>query len=226
MQEKILVIEDDEILNSGLCYHLQKKEMLPFPAYTIEEAIKILKEESLDLILLDVNLPDGNGYDFASEAISRYVVPFIFLTAHNLEEDIIKGLQLGADDYIVKPFSIKVVMEKIQTVLRRCSGLRDPERYICGNLVIDMQNHLVKKKGEHLSLTPTEFELLEIFCRNRQRILTKEFLLEKIWDAKGNFVNEHTLSLNISRLRSKIAEDDCEYIKTIYGLGYKWIGEN
>lgn len=226
MQEKILVIEDDEILNSGLCYHLQKKEMLPFPAYTIEEAIKILKEESLDLILLDVNLPDGNGYDFASEAISRYAVPFIFLTAHNLEEDIIKGLQLGADDYIVKPFSIKVVMEKIQTVLRRCSGLRDPERYICGNLVIDMQNHLVKKKGEYLSLTPTEFELLEIFCRNRQRILTKEFLLEKIWDAKGNFVNEHTLSLNISRLRSKIAEDDCEYIKTIYGLGYKWIGEN
>lgn len=226
MPEKILVIEDDEILNSGLCFSLQKREMIPFPAYCIEDAREALKNERFDLILLDINLPDGNGFDFAREAISRFDTPFIFLTAHNLEEEIVKGLRLGADDYIVKPFSLKVVMEKIQTILRRCSGPRETEVYVCGNLEIDFRNRLVKSKGELLSLTPTEFEILEVFCRNPKQLLTKDFLLEKIWDKKGNFVNEHTLSLNVSRLRSKIADGEFEYIKTVYGLGYKWSEEN
>lgn len=110
--KKILVMEDDEILNAGLCYNIQKKEMLPVSAYSIKDAKEKLKKETFDLILLDVNLPDGNGFDFAKEAMPKYNTPFIFLTAHNLEEEIIKGLQLGADDYIVKPFSIRVVMEK------------------------------------------------------------------------------------------------------------------
>lgn len=220
--KKILVMEDDEILNAGLCYNIQKKEMLPVPVYSIKDAKEKLKEASFDLILLDVNLPDGNGFDFAKEAMPKYSTPFIFLTAHNLEEEIIKGLQLGADDYIVKPFSIKVVMEKIQVVLRRCYSGRKEENYSCGNLLIDMKNHIVMKKDERLSLTPTEFELLEVFVENREQILTKDLLLKKIWDRKGNFVNEHTLSLNVSRLRNKIADDEFDYIKTIYGLGYKW----
>lgn len=220
--KKILVMEDDEILNSGLCYNLQKKEMQPVPVYSIKDAKEKMKEASFDLILLDVNLPDGNGFDFAKEAMPQYNIPFIFLTAHNLEEEIIKGLQLGADDYIVKPFSIKVVMEKIQVVLRRCYSGREAENYSCGNLFIDMKNHIVMKNDESLSLTPTEFELLEVFVENRGQILTKDLLLEKIWDRKGNFVNEHALSLNVSRLRNKIADDEFDYIKTIYGLGYKW----
>lgn len=226
MQRQILVIEDDEILNAGLCYNIQKIDMVPFSAYNIEDAKKNLKEKSFNLILLDINLPDGNGFNFAKEVVSQYDTPFIFLTAHNLEEEMIKGLQLGADDYIAKPFSIKVVMEKIQTVLRRCAGIREIENYVCGNLVIDLKNHLVKRKGEIISLTPTEFEILEILCKNKGQILTKDILLEKIWDVKENYVNEHTLSLNVSRLRNKISDDGHEYIKTIYGLGYKWIGEN
>lgn len=226
MQRQILVIEDDEILNAGLCYNIQKIDMVPFSAYNIEDAKKNLKEKSFNLILLDINLPDGTGFNFAKEVVSQYDTPFIFLTAHNLEEEMIKGLQLGADDYIVKPFSIKVVMEKIQTILRRCAGIREIENYVCGNLVIDLKNHLVKRKGEIIFLTPTEFKILEILCKNKGQILTKDILLEKIWDVKENYVNEHTLSLNISRLRNKISDDEHEYIKTIYGLGYKWIGGN
>lgn len=223
---KVLVIEDDDILNSGLCFNLQKKEIQPHSAYSIEEAKQALGKEKFDLILIDVNLPDGNGFHFAKWIASRSTTPFIFLTAHNLEHEIIEGLQLGADDYITKPFSIKIVMEKIQAVLRRCSSTKKSEIYRCGSLTMDFENHLVTKEGVPLSLTPTEFEMLQFFCRNREQVLTKEVLLERIWDSKGNYVNEHTLSLNISRLRSKIADEDHEYIKTIYGLGYKWIGDN
>ena len=225
MEKKILVIEDDEILNSGLCYNIQKFDMIPFSAYSMEEAKNSLRKETFDLILLDVNLPDGSGFDFARDIVSHYHVPFIFLTAHNLEEEIIKGLQIGADDYIIKPFSIKVVMEKIQSVLRRCYSVKKSEIYIYGNLTIDLENRLVKSKEQIISLTPTEFELLEVFCKSKGQILTKEMLLERIWDVKENYVNEHTLSLNVSRLRNKIMDEGHEYIKTIYGLGYKWIGE-
>ncbi len=220
--KKILVIEDDEILNSGLCYNIQKIELFPVSAYCIKDAEEKLKKETFDLILLDINLPDGNGFDFAQKAMPKYHTPLIFLTAHNLEEEMIKGLQLGADDYIVKPFSIKVVMEKIQVVLRRCYGGRGAEIYFCGNLVIDFKNHTIMRKKEALALTPTEFEILQVLVENRGQILTKDLLLEKIWDRKGNYVNEHTLSLNVSRLRNKIADDEFDYIKTIYGLGYKW----
>lgn len=225
MSKKILVLEDDEIMNSGLCYNLQKIKMEPFSAYCIEDARKIIIEENIDLILLDVNLPDGDGFRFADEIVRRYSVPFLFLTAHNLEKEIIQGLKMGADDYITKPFSIKVVMEKIQTVLRRCSNVKEVENYACGNLNIDFKNRIVIKSGEIVSLTPTEYEILQFFCMNREQILTKEVLLQHVWDNKGNYVNEHTLALNISRLRNKIADESFDYIKTIYGLGYKWIGE-
>ncbi len=224
MQKQILVIEDDEILNAGLCYNLQKRDMLPFSAGSIEEAKKLLKQETFDLILLDINLPDGSGFDFAKETVAHQNIPFLFLTAHNLEEEMIQGLRTGADDYITKPFSIRVLMEKIQAVLRRCGGTQKPQPYACGNLVIDFENRLVKSRGGTVALTPTEFEILETLCRSRGQILTKDVLLEKIWDRKENYVSEHALSLNISRLRSKIADGEYEYIRTVYGLGYQWTG--
>ncbi len=224
MQKQILVIVDDEILNAGLCYNLQKRDMLPFSAGSIEEAKKLMKQETFDLILLDINLPDGSGFDFAKETVAHQNIPFLFLTAHNLEEEMIQGLRTGADDYITKPFSIRVLMEKIQAVLRRCGGTQKPQPYACGNLVIDFENRLVKSRGGTVALTPTEFEILETLCRSRGQILTKDVLLEKIWDRKENYVSEHALSLNISRLRSKIADGEYEYIRTVYGLGYQWTG--
>ena len=115
---KVLIIEDDEILNAGLCFHLQRKDIEVEPAYTLTEAEEYLKGHEPDLILLDVNLPDGNGFEFARKVLTKQSAAFVFLTAHNLDDDVIQGLQLGADDYITKPFSIRVVVEKIQTILR------------------------------------------------------------------------------------------------------------
>lgn len=224
---KVLVIEDDEMLNAGLCYNLQKKQIEVKEAYSLADARMILEQGNYDLALLDVNLPDGDGFSFARELEERYHLPFVFFTAHNLDEEVLYGFKLGADEYITKPFNIKIVMERIQAVLRRIK-IQDAEnekkKYVCGSLAIDFEQRTVWKKGEALSLTPTEYNLLEFFCKNRGQVLTKELLLENIWDSKGNYVNEHALALNISRLRSKIEEEEESYIKTIYGMGYQWIG--
>lgn len=221
---RVLVIEDDEILNGGLCYNLQKRGITPFSAYTLEEAKGLLLKEAYDLIVLDVNLPDGSGFEFAQDIVALYEIPFIFLTAHNLEDEIIGGYHMGAEDYITKPFRIQIAMEKIQAVLRRCGGRHEESCYSCGNLDIDFEKRIVRKSGELLELTPTEFDLLQFFCKNRRKILTKDILLENIWDSRRRFVSEHTLSLNISRLRNKIADDKFDYIKNIYGMGYRWVG--
>ncbi|MCI9269780.1 MAG: response regulator transcription factor [Dorea sp.] len=220
---KVMVIEDDEILNGGLCYNLQKREITPVPAYTLEEAEKLLSEGAFDLVLLDVNLPDGDGFRFAKDQIIPCGIPFIFLTSRDLDEEIIGGYRLGADDYITKPFRIQIVMEKIQAVLRRCAGRTESVRYVCGNLSVDFEKRLVRKNGDIVPLTPTEYDLLQFLIQNRRHILTKEVLLEHIWDSKGNYVNEHTLSLNISRLRNKISNGESDYIKTVYGMGYRWV---
>lgn len=212
---RVLVIEDDEILNGGLCYNLQKRGITPFSAYTLEEAKGLLLKEAYDLIVLDVNLPDGSGFEFAQDTAALYEIPFIFLTDHNLEDEIIGGYHMGAEDYITKPFRIQIAMEKIQAVLRRCGGRHEESCYSCGNLDIDFEKRIVRKSGELLELTPTEFDLLQFFCKNRRKILTKDILLENIWDSRRRFVSEHTLSLNISRLRNKIADDKFDYIKNI-----------
>ncbi|MCI8673604.1 MAG: response regulator transcription factor [Lachnospiraceae bacterium] len=222
---KVLMIEDDEILNGGLCYNLQKRDIVSVPAYTLAEAEKLLAEDSFDLIVLDVNLPDGDGFQFAKDRIAPCGMPFLFLTARDLDDEIIGGYRLGADDYITKPFRVQIVMEKIQAVLRRCSGRRERLRYSFGDLAVDFEKRTVRKNGTLLTLTPTEFALLQCLIQNRGHILTKEVLLEHIWDSKGNFVNEHTLSLNISRLRRKINDGESDYIKTIYGMGYRWVDE-
>lgn len=221
---RVLVIEDDEILNGGLCYNLKKRGITPFSAYTLKEAKELLSKEAYDLILLDVNLPDGSGFEFAQDSAALYEIPFIFLTAHNLEDEIIGGYHMGAEDYITKPFRIQIAMEKIQAVLRRCGERHEESCYSCGNLNIDFEKRIVRKSGELLELTPTEFDLLQFFCKNRRKILTKDILLENIWDSRRRFVSDHTLSLNISRLRNKIADDQFDYIKNIYGMGYRWVG--
>lgn len=225
IRSKVLVIEDDEMLNAGLCYSLQKKQIEAQEAYSIAEAKNILEQGDYDLALLDVNLPDGDGFAFAKELEEIYHLPFVFLTAHDLDEEVLYGFQLGADEYITKPFNIKIVMERLLAVLRRLkSPVKERKEYVCGNLEIDFEQHTVKKSGALLSLTPTEYCLLEFFCKNRNQVLTKEVLLENVWDNKGNYVNEHALTLNISRLRNKIADESFSYIKTIYGMGYQWIG--
>lgn len=226
IMEEILVIEDDELLNDGLCFHLQKTGYHATAAYCLEQAASLIEKQLWSLFLLDINIPDGDGLSFAKKIRQKSKAPIVFLTAKDMDEDIIQGFEAGADDYITKPFNIKILMQRIQAILRRCEP-RNSECSILsfGELTIDLEAMEVKKGNDILFLTPTEFKLLKIFCRNPKQLLTRELLLEKLWDQDGNFVDEHTLTINISRLRKKIENDSDTYIKTVYGMGYQWIKE-
>lgn len=221
----ILVIEDDELLNAGLCYNLNLEGYKTGSAYNLEVAKTKFSEDEWGLCILDVNLPDGDGFGFAKWIRERTNVPILFLTARDLDEDMIRGFEAGGDDYMTKPFNIKILMQRVQAILRRCEGKREVTLYQCGNLQVDSESYTVKKKGEVLTLTPTEYKLLYKFLQNPNIILTRQVLLEDLWDKNENYVDEHTLTINISRLRSKIADETYSYIKTVYGIGYQWIGE-
>lgn len=224
MEAKILAVDDEREIADLVELYLKNEGFTVYKCYDGDKALELIQSQPMDLALLDVMLPGIDGFELCRVIRESYTYPVIMLTARGEELDKINGLALGADDYITKPFHIKIVMEKIQAVLRRCSGKKENTMYSCGNLSVDFANQVVRKNGEVLSLTPTEFQLLCFLCKNRRQILTKEILLENIWDSKGNYVNEHTLSLNISRLRNKIADSEFGYIKTIYGMGYKWVG--
>lgn len=220
----ILIIEDDEMLNAGLCYNLQMEGYEAVPAFDAGGAWKLVNEREFALVLMDVNLPDEDGFTLGRRIREKSSVPIIFLTANDMDEDMIKGFEAGADDYITKPFNIRVVLQRIQAILRRCEGTKSSVLN-CGNLEIHFDRQTVLKQGRPLVLTPTEFKLLSKFCSNQTQVLTRQILLEDLWDADGNFVDEHTLTINISRLRSKISDDKYSYIKTIYGVGYQWVVE-
>lgn len=222
--KKVLIIEDDMILNSGLCYNLQCEGYLVTPKYNKASAMEILHKEVFDLIILDVNLSDGEGFGICKAVREKYNTPVIFLTARDLEEDVLRGFEAGADDYITKPFSIKILIQKVQAILRRCS-VNDGNIYMDSNITIDLNKMIVNKKDTVFQLTATEVRLLKTFLANRSQVLTRKLLLEKLWDCDGNFVDEHTLTVNINRLRNKIESSDFKYIKTIYGMGYMWIGD-
>ncbi len=217
--QTVLVVEDDEMLNAGICFNIQNNNWKALSAQSIAEAKKLIQENKIDLVLLDVNLPDGNGFEFSKVIKEQKNLPFIFLTAHNLDDEILKGLELGADDYITKPFNVKILLKKIELILNRNNVKKD--LFTIKDLSINFEDRTVKKSGEIIYLTPTEFDLLQVFVKNKSMVLTRQILLEKLWDSKENFVDEHTLTLNISRLRSKLDKENDKYIETIYGVGYK-----
>ncbi len=217
--QTVLVVEDDEMLNAGICFNIQNNNWKALSAQSIAEAKKLIQENKIDLVLLDVNLPDGNGFEFSKVIKEQKNLPFIFLTAHNLDDEILKGLELGADDYITKPFNVKILLKKIELILNRNNVKKD--LFNIKDLSINFEDRTVKKSGEIIYLTPTEFDLLQVFVKNKSIVLTRQILLEKLWDSKENFVDEHTLTLNISRLRSKLDKENDKYIETIYGVGYK-----
>lgn len=217
--QTVLVVEDDEMLNAGICFNIQNNSWKALSAQSIAEAKKLIQENKIDLVLLDVNLPDGNGFEFSKVIKEQKNLPFIFLTAHNLDDEILKGLELGADDYITKPFNVKILLKKIELILNRNNVKKD--LFNIKDLSINFEDRTVKKSGEIIYLTPTEFDLLQVFVKNKSIVLTRQILLEKLWDSKENFVDEHTLTLNISRLRSKLDKENDKYIETIYGVGYK-----
>lgn len=223
---RVLIVEDDVMLNSGICYNLELNGYYAEPKYNMKSAIEVLESNTYDLIILDVNLSDGSGYDICRHVRKNSSVPIIFLTACDLEEDAIRGFKIGADDYITKPFSINIFMQKVEAILRRCGANKVNSIYEEGRIKIDFSKLVVIKPEKIINITPTEGRLLRIFVKNKGQVLTRKILLEKLWDDDGNFVDEHTLTVNINRLRNKIDTSETKYIKTIYGMGYMWNGEN
>lgn len=222
MEKHILVIEDDRAMNDGISFALEKEGYHVHSAYTLKEAQKSLGQK-MHLILLDINLPDGDGREFLRGVLAGQAVPVLFLTARDSEEDMLWGFQAGCDDYITKPFSVPILLMKIAAVLKR-SGGASRQIYADGELVYDFENKTLMKHGMQMELTALECRLLELFLKNRGIVLTRETLLERIWDVDERFVEEQTLNVTISRLRKKV-EDDPEkpgHIKTVFGLGYKW----
>lgn len=223
--KRVLVIEDDIIMNSGICYNLELDQYHAVPAYHGAAALDLLGTEAFDLIILDVNLPDGNGFELCKRMKALQEVPVVFLTACDLEKDVMAGFDMGAEDYITKPFNINIFRKKIAAILKRCERKADSEVYVCGELVIDFNKLTAYQQKEPVILTPTEYRMLKIFTSNPGVLLTRQLLLEKLYDIDANFVDEHALTVNINRLRSKIESDDRKYIKTVYGMGYLWAGE-
>lgn len=220
----ILLVEDDESLNRGISFKLKKEGYNVFEVASLEGARKIIDNENIDLIILDVNLPDGNGFEFCSEIRKKNNVLIIFLTVCDQEVDMVTGYDVGGDDYITKPFSLMVLMLKVKAVLRRKKNEKNKKIISSGDIVFYDEELKVFKNDKELSLSKTELKLLKYLMCNYKQIITKEQLLNELWDVDGNFINENTLAVNIRRLREKIEENPSKpkYIKNIRGIGYTW----
>lgn len=221
--QRILVVEDDQELNQALCYALEKESYTIAPVFSIREAKEVYGKEQMDLILLDINLPDGDGFEFCRWAKRKQDIPVLFLSARDLEEDVLIGYELGAEDYVTKPFSMKILLKKIDLILKRTVADYKPS-FDDGYLKIDFESVKVMAGGEECPVTPTEFRLLRQFVLHKGQLLTYDILLEKLWDSGGQFVDKHALAVNVNRLRGKIEDEEHKYISNVYGMGYQWIG--
>ncbi len=224
---KILIVEDDKTIASGLEYSLQQEHyetILCYDVASAKEALTSGEPEQFALCLLDLSLPDGSGYELCKLVKARGDVPVIFLTAVDDEVNIVMGLDMGADDYITKPFRIRELLSRIKSVLRRY------QKHTSQKTIIDIEQiriHTLEgkvyKHQEEIVLTALEYRLLLIFANHIGQILSRTQLLEQIWDVAGDFVNDNTLTVYIKRLREKLEDDPQQpvIIKTIRGLGYK-----
>lgn len=218
----IFLLEDDEAIGIGLTYSLENEGYNVTLAKSVKEAEKIIDEKEFSLYILDLTLPDGSGYDVCKRIKAKGDLPVIFLTAYDDEVNVIMGFELGADDYISKPFRVKELMLRIKSVMRRYSNETSDGIIKINNLKINTNEAKVYKNNEEIILTAMEYRLLLILLSNRGKVLSRTALLENIWDVAGDFVEDNTLTVYIKRLRDKIEEDPAnpEFIKTVRGLGY------
>ena len=224
---KILVVEDDRLLNNTLCYNLSTAGYEVDAALTKSVAERFCRKQEYDLIVLDINLPDGNGFE-----LCKLIKPahpdtiVIFLTANDQESDQIRGYEVGAVDYITKPFVIGALQRKIKAMFSMLEHHKPAKDiYDDGRLFLDFSEQTASLNGKTLTLSPMEYKMLNLFRKNPKQVLTRQQLLEKLWDVDEKFVDEHTLTTTVSRIRSKIeADGGTPYIKTIYGMGYQWTG--
>lgn len=221
---RLLLIEDDTHIAEGLSFLLEKEGFVVETAFTAEEGMRKIEYGDYHIILLDVTLPDGNGFELFREIKKRKDLPIIFLTALDDEVDIVKGFDLGADEYITKPFRPRELLSRIHNVMRH-SGISQNENQeiVVGNVRINRMQGFVYKNNERLELTALEYKLLLMFFENKGRILTRTQILANIWDESENFVNDNTLTVYIKRLREKIEDNPNapKIIKTVRGMGYQ-----
>ena len=219
---KILLVEDNDTITKGLKYSLQQEKFEVETAANIVTAKAKIKKQKFDLYLLDIALPDGEGYEICQYVKEQRDTPVIFLTAKDEEQNVVQGLDMGADDYIIKPFRIRELISRIKSVLRRYHYEHiEEEKIECGNIVIDNNSSTVYKDGKEIVLTSLEYKILFMLFSNKNILVTREQILDKIWDIAGNFVNDNTLTVYIKRIRNKIDDKDGKIIKTVRGIGYK-----
>lgn len=220
----ILLLEDDKSLNRGISFKLKKEGYNVHTAFNIKEAEDIFQNNDLDLIISDVGLPDGNGFDFCETIRKSSNIHIIMLTALDQEVDIVTGYEIGADDYITKPFSLIVLISKVNAVMKRINStsLTSDNTISCDKLEFNYLDNKLVKENDELLLSKNEGRLLRYLMENSGQTVTKDQLIEALWDIDGNFVDENTVAVNIRRLRQKVEENPSnpQYIKNIRGIGY------
>lgn len=222
----VMLLEDDIDLAEGIELSLKSEELNFIMCKTITEARKALALYQFDLLIFDINLPDGNGLDFCRELKKKMQIPIVLLTAKSMEMDIVKGLESGADDYITKPFSLMVLRARIRALLRR-NIITSEQEYRDSVFLFCFETMEFYKNGVQIDLSKTEQRILYLLISNPNRILTRERLLEWVWSEGAEYVEDNALSVGIRRLRDKLEDDSSNpsYIKTIYGKGYVWENE-
>ena len=220
----ILFVEDDATIAMGVEYSLKQDGFQVSLAYRLEEARDLLKRSTFDLVLLDLGLPDGSGYELCKEIRATGDTPIIILSARDEETSIVLGLDIGADDYLTKPFRLREMISRMKAVLRRRGSVEASDRtIICGNVTVVANQAKVHKNGHEVLLTALEYRLLLALFANPGRVLTRAQILAQIWDVDEDFVNDNTLTVYIKRLREKLEDDpqNPTLIQTVRGLGYK-----
>lgn len=221
----ILIVEDDRTIASGLQYSLEQEQFTTTLCQNVADATRLIEQQlhSIDLCLFDLSLPDGSGYDLCRLVKQKQDTPVIFLTAFDDEVNVVMGLDMGADDYITKPFRVRELISRIHSVLRRYNKQASSPILTIGSVEINTQDAKVTKDGSEILLTALEYRLLLIFGRHTGQVLSRAQLLDQIWDMGGDFVNDNTLTVYIKRLREKLEDDPQRptLIKTVRGIGYK-----
>ena len=217
---KIMLVEDNEAIIMGLEYLLSQEGYRVCTARTAAEAVRIPERDNCDLVLLDIGLPDGDGFELCRKMREEYRIPVIFLTAREEEADVVRGLDLGADDYVVKPFRNRELISRIKSVLRR-SGKGGVLLLRCGDIILNTETGRVKRGEEEISLTKLEYKILSSMMSRPGRLFTRDEILADIWDMSGNFVNDNTLSVTMKRLREKLGDSEGRIIRTVRGMGYR-----
>lgn len=223
--EQIMIVEDDRTLNQGLCKTLKKADYDVVSCLNLASARDQLLCGSVSLVLLDLNLPDGNGLDFLKEIKADHPqIPVIILTANDTDLDIVEGLDRGADDYITKPFSLSVLRARVRAQLRKSSRIPSEMLFRQDGYVFDFDRMTFSVNGETVELSKTEQKLLRLLVENTGITVSRASLIDRIWTDGAEYVDENALSVAIRRLRGKLAAQS--YIQTVYGIGYRWKGED